>query len=60
MLRQLAACAPMLAYGIICLLQVITLDHDKYVRELNNIADSHKKSVQVCELLLPLDPLCKG
>lgn len=28
-------------------LWVITLDHDKYEKELQNIAESHKKSVQV-------------
>ena len=27
-------------------LQVITLDHDKYERELNNIPKSHSKSIQ--------------
>lgn len=26
--------------------QVITLDHDKYERELNNIPKSHSKSIQ--------------
>ena len=26
--------------------QVITLDHDKYERELNNIPQSHSKSIQ--------------
>ena len=40
----------------LAVLQVITLDHDKYERELRNIADSHKKSVQVGQTLLP--PLC--
>ena len=29
-----------------CTLQVITLDHDKYERELNNIPKSHSKSIQ--------------
>ena len=28
------------------LVQVITLDHDKYERELTNIAQGHSKSVQ--------------